>query len=300
VAYFDPSLYDQAANGYISIAPVTALQSPDSLPIQVNVYVRMEDAEFNQFTDARMPLTRGVVTESRDISGSEIQTFDLNPSSEICDNCALDYFGERPLSFRALLKRFVRTGQQTIPVDSTGPVKTLAVKFPILPAIHPSFDTGTATYTNLYSYLRYAFLAMRGGITKRIRVFSDLNFSPYCTAKVGLRGPTGSDPSESVAFESGPRSASSTGTVTFVPHTNGGIEFELPYYNMNLFSFSCADNQIGSLATGEMNNSYTKGYSFYADCLGDNTEGYVVEESSTGEDFSFSYYLGAPFYSVAV
>jgi hypothetical protein len=298
--YFEPESYDQAANGYISIAPVTALQSPDGLPIQVNVYVRMEDAEFNQFTDARMPLTRGVVTESRDISGSEIQTFDLNPSSEICDNCALDYFGERPLSFRALLKRFVRTAQQTIPVDITGPVKTLAVKFPILPSIHPTFDTGTASYTNLYSYLRYAFLAMRGGMTKRIRVFSDLTFSPYSTAKVGLRGPTGSDPSESIAFESGPRSAAATGTVTFVPHTNGGIEFELPYYNMNLFSFSCADNQVGSLAAGEMNTSYTKGYSFYADCLGDNTEGYVVEESSTGEDFSFSYYLGAPFYSVAV
>ena len=94
-------------NGYISVIPFTSLQSPDASDIKINVYVCSPDLQVNGFTNVNLYSSRAAYAESGDVGIDDTPlVIELNKSSATRDGLCEDYFGEQPLSFRSLLKRF--------------------------------------------------------------------------------------------------------------------------------------------------------------------------------------------------
>lgn len=283
--------YVTQTNGYFGVTPLTALQSPDGDSVEVNVYISSPDLKVNYLTDAYFPDER-VLAESR-VTMAEIETQVLNKSSASDEKISLEHFGERPVSFRALLKRYATTRSQAVSADATG-VKTLVAQFPILPRVIPTYGGLVTPTTSLFEYLRYAFMGMRGGMKKRIFLRGDFGLSALTQVKVTLNVEESSD-TLSNSYTTG-SNAAVTGTVTYVPYSNGGIEFEMPYYSTNLFNFAFADDGVGP-DNGSFVPAYLRNYTVAFDLIGSNSAGYLDEESATAEDFTFFRFQGAPYFT---
>merc|ERR1711916_88651 len=95
------------------------------------------------------------------------------------------------------------------------------------------------------------------------------------------------------------------GTLTYHVSSNGGIEYELPYYDINLFRF-CSNNDYGYTVA----NTFGQGQLGYV-TFGTNkysvtsvvknisgaTYSYIYDQS-TAEDFTLLRFQAAPFFSV--
>ncbi len=131
-------------NGYIGIVPFTQLTSPSSTPsVQVNVYVRSENLQLNGLSTYSMPTERTylssmleekiqaessftpakselISTQQGSISTKEISMLDLNESSATTQHICEEHFGEQPMSFRALLKRYVTHAKYSLTTSTLG------------------------------------------------------------------------------------------------------------------------------------------------------------------------------------
>nr|ULF99932.1 MAG: polyprotein [Marnaviridae sp.] len=277
------------SNGYIAIVPFTALQSPDNSSVSINIYVAGEDMCFNQLVDSNVSDASRYVTESADVSGGPDVKI-LNPSTATTAHISEEYFGEVPVSFRALLKRFTTTADI---VCAGSPNALTVLTAPIFPSDSADFTSGGALTPNLFAYLRYAYLGWKGGLRKRLFYYTVVEPGRLAALKVSLAAPGGSD-ATSFVFSAARENYYSKmlGTVSFVPHTNGGFEFELPFYTNNSFAISCNpdcypdfdtlfDSNVSRRYIASLLCAYTGGVS-------------IMEETASGEDFSFMRFQGAP------
>jgi hypothetical protein len=287
------SALSESLNGYIGIVPLTTLQSPDDSDISVNIYVRSDDLQVNQMAFINMPSVRDVITESEDLSTNEVTCIDLNDSSAIDSNVALEHFGERPVSFRQLLKRYVAT--HSVDHDAFVGLLVQRVWFPNIPTIKAAYGGPSTLQQDLFNYLRYAYVGVRGGVRKRLRFFNTGMDNINAQVKITMREPTSSTlpAPQTAAIVLG---NTLRGTVTFSPHTNAGIEFELPFYTNNLFVYSFADDLISFSGTSGMETLWSRQYEVSFDAY-DLSAGTIVEETAAAEDFSFLRYQGAPYFS---
>lgn len=301
------------ANGYIGLFPITELTSPDDSSVAVNVYVKSEDMMFNVPRQTYFPSRLGydvapallgdekesdVVTEAfQDLGVDPVSVCVLNPSSSTKEGVTELHFGEVPVSFRALLKRFAVTLKLTDSGDA-GLNKTISAHMTIIPLLQPSISSNMG-YPCLLNYLRPAYLCMRGGLRKRIH-FSGITAMDVCThMKVSLDAPSSSVQVPSIAYSTNPTADSPfEGTVTFVPHTNGGIECELPFYTNNLFGI--AGNVLTwDISDTAMETLVSRNYTVQYEVTGANLAIGVAEETATGEDFSLVRWIAAPPYTTA-
>lgn len=293
-----------ACNGYIGITPLTRLQSPDDSGVYVNVYVRSENMEFNVLTDTRLPTERfDASTESKTLSPVEVTCYDLNESTADTSRIAEEHFGERPLSFRSILKRFTTTAQVSTVSAGTAPNTYLALG-PIIPILMPQFNLAMVStdFVSLFSYMRYAYVGLRGGVRKRFHMRSGNKPSGTDQINVSLRNPT-STPIASMTVSSGTDTNANfvQGTVTFMPLTNGGVEAEFPFYTNNLFLISFAADLVGTNANNDMDTSWSRHFQMgvdSSDAAGITFR--LYENTATGEDFSFLRFQGAPYFSLAL
>jgi len=290
----------RSCNGFIYLVPFTTLQSPDDSDVEVNVYASCEDLRVNYITSNLFKTTRDVVTESGDMDTAidlDVTCFSLNPTSASEKGISTYYFGEEPLSLRSLLKRFTKSQVLSVGANAST-TKKLISQFNIYPDIQPAYGGSSATYVSFIGYLRYAFLAMKGGVRKRMRPALNSGFIPQAQCQITLDPPTQSIviPGASISTAS-PSGASINGTVTFVYDTNGGIEYELPYYSPNLFAFS-PQNTYSGVPSTMSSPLLSRAYTIENEIYGSSDAGVVIEESATAEDFMFMRFIGAPFYSV--
>ncbi len=296
------------ANGFIAAFPFTDLQSPDGSSISINVYAYCPNLQVNGATSSQMPSQR-ILTESGSadvvsnnvncIPSVEISRVTLNESTATTRDICLDHFGEQPLSFRSLLKRY--TGTQMI-TSTSGTGNTVTMVAQILPTNNlPNNATGASQNydMDLFTYLRYAYLGVRGSIRMRLRlktanVLSNLNW-----IKVGLMAPTGAFSNTSTTSSNVANLASLNGTTTFVPATNGGIEVEFPYYSSNLFQLNFSDvyDDAQTYADNMAQVWYRNMY-----CCFDNPSDSMAAvqfgiERASGEDFNLMRFCGAPPYN---
>jgi hypothetical protein len=296
-------------NGYIGVVPFTELQSPvDPDLVQVNVYVSGEDLQFNYLSDELMPSTRMMITESGDSEGpiidNMVSCIDLNESTGSAANSADYFFGEQPLSFRTALKRYTQSATGTVSALASNTSVLLVSNIMVPPS--PKFDGVAETNRSILKYLPYAFLAARGGMRKHVRIVnagasanSFISGNQSCMSASDDFVHSGSTGFTSSGGTNGYARCLQSGSVLCIPSTNGGLEFELPYYSNNLFHFSCANDWIGTNGTGEMTTEWMKYYNVRADlALSADTTVRYVEESAAAEDFTFMHYLGAPYYSI--
>jgi len=309
---FSSALYaSEYVNGFIYVVPFTELTSPNGSPISVNVFVRSSDMLFQQPTEDNMPTNRRVVAESADFHESKysgnVSCVRLNKMNLSLRGMSDLHFGEQILSFRSLLHRYVTTSTSTIASGNNGNFRLHYADDIIIRPFPTYGNVITNVAPTLVQYLPYAFLGSRGGVRKRFHLTQSSSSSKQASQSFGLlnrvcvhlspvAAPTGS----SITWLSTPAPSLMRGTVMFVPATNGGVEFELPYYSPNLFNFAFNSNYIGTNADNDMVGSWSTQFFVdveVADCSQDTNT--VMVESSIGDDFSFLRYTGAPFYKVA-
>lgn len=278
-------------NGYIGVVPFTALQTNDTSDyIEVNVYVRGKELRFNQLSSSKLPTERAILESHMELTPEEIKCVDLNPTTGSLDQCAMYTFGEIPTSFRALLKRYVRT--HNLSATATGYHSLTRYTGVMYQHAFPAYG-GTAATPHLLGYLPYAYVGVRGSMRKRVRMISDDPRQDYqAMATVSLGDNTNA---YALTLTSDHALARQIGSVEFVPSTNSGIEFELPLYTHNMCVVSFSDDMTGS---NVMSSSIIRSYVYdndvnvYVDDIVS-----VVEDSATGEDFTFLRYNGAPTFS---
>ena len=278
------------SNGYVYFTPLTKLQSPDSGDIGVNIYIRSHDMHFNALDMARMPTE--FTAESTLSPCEESNSIILNPTSASLDGINEIYFGEEPLSFRSYLRRFAISHAEDFS-KTTALKKFLFGDMRVVPFVYPNYGEATqpeANQPNLLSHLRYCFLSIKGGFRKRILIH-DLEPSPNAPAIISLEYQDAM--ANSVVSEaSGIGILNQTGGVMFVPQTNTGVEFEIPWYSTNTWGFSQtldyfpSDSLINRKSMYRYLLRYALGGS--ARVIG------LREYTAIAEDFSLSNFIAAP------
>jgi hypothetical protein len=289
----------ERTNGCIFVAPFTSLQSPDDSTIPVNVYVRAENLRVNFLSDRGMPSARQLRTESGDIGVSVNQDVSCVPlfkrSADL--SAASEYhYGEEPISFRALCKRFAVSSTHSI-AGAALTNQSIRIRERVFPPnLLPFGATAPTLPVDMFTYLRYAFVAARGGIRKRAHILGDFATRRYHQVKARNYITTSTDTS-SVTVLTTPVRATINGTVTFAPASNAGLEFEVPFYSDNLFWFSFADDMVGTNNSGEMLTEWNKLYDFEFDAPDTLPDTVVDFETAAAEDFTFMRFQGAPYYT---
>jgi len=300
----------QFTNGVLFVTPFTNLTSPITSSILVNVYVSCEDLRVNQIDHVNLPISRLVVTNSADYHSHafdmDVKSFHIVKSNFDDTGMCQHYFGESPVSFRALLKRYTTSSVIGCGTQSGASAQSIVCTFDNLPMSNPAYGaTFTPTYYNLslWHYLPYAFLGVRGSVRKRIHtvVNSSANImGPQQRSTVSI-GPISSSLTQTGVWAVDYSDLQQIGSVPFVPTTNGGIEVEIPFYSPNLFGFSFTnDLGISEVRTDEMITSWSTQSVFTSEFQGALGQSANVNiDSAVGDDFTFLRFCGAPFYSYA-
>lgn len=280
-------------NGFIYIRPFTKLTTPDDDGIDVNVYVRGRNMRYNYPDNARLPQDRVLLnTESASIDLVDYKCDDSNINS--------DYFGETVSNLRSLLHRYWR--EYLIDYVSNPVAQSPNQWFAIQNRFYPKNALpygSTTTNPTMWDYLRLAYLGMKGGIRRRTNI---VGFTPttYSFSKVSLRSMETTDPTLTLTnFLSADNTyviPTLRGTSTYLPAYNG-IEFELPYYNRNLFLPSFTDH---STHPAIFKIGYLRGYDFAfssPSAISSTTNNFIQGEAAISEDFNLMGFMGSPMFA---
>lgn len=290
----DPSAWNRIANGFIFFVPITEVQSNDGSDLNVNVFVKATDLDVNFPTTDYLPTSR-IMTQSRRIEDVDHSCVVLNPSGFQIRGVCQHYFGERPISFRALMKRFVSIQSLTHALAATD-TKAVAT-LPIIPPISPGFNVAPSGLTSILSYLCYAYLGKRGSLRYRVRL-RGVTTSTMDTTVVSHYSPATSTVATSLASFASSAQMRLEGSVEYIPATNGGIEFSVPFYTPNLYIPAGNDDPL-SLGTSNFNTFTERNYfvSFEFNAPGSTPTVTFLQEFATDEDFNMTYFYAAPPYS---
>lgn len=288
-----PAGWSNYGNGFIFVAPVTALQSPDGSDVTVNVYIRGEDMHFNYCDPNGLPQNRSTWAQSKDLNFDRTTCNDLAPTSSDMRTLNLDFFGEEPKSFRSLLKRF-HTTYTAMAGSDANTAKEIRMDLSIVPPLTPNTST-TDTQPGILSYLRYAFVGMRGSFRKRIRFLGLPTEGSFIRhVKVLLSTQSGGAFTNAVSVNvSGYSPSYEIGTATFVPTTNAAIEVEIPYYSSNLFYIAGNASPLDVSDTQYLLINL-RHYTVSLESAGSNGNLIIAEETNVGEDFLLARFIAPP------
>jgi hypothetical protein len=282
-----------AVNGFLFIAPFTKLQTPDGSDISINVYVYAEDMEFNRVTINFMPKNRAIDYQSGEyeVSNIEESCIPISTDSVSAPGLTDHFFGERILSLRSLFKRFVQTRIVSITPAANSAYVYRSTCYPDNPC--PIGTDGTATVVGLcpYNHNRACFLAQRGSTRHRVHSISDAAVTVNPCFVFNRDNESSTNTTCSTSAITGFNSFLS-GNIVFVPSTNGGIEFEVPFYSNNYFVWSDTVDPYYTRSGLPFDNFLLRGFSVVYYPPGTPSVFYVMEEFATGEDFQMSFWLG--------
>jgi hypothetical protein len=314
---FSPGDSDNSfALGFITVRPLNELVQPTDLAtVPVNVYVSCKDLLVAVPSENNLNVSRNyTITESEIVTESEVdkegQTHDtLLSTGADHDKACLMHFGEKIVSFRAAMKRYQNAGfyADTEAVAGLNECRVQGNLYPSIPSPLEAAERTDRGRTVLWNWLRYAYVGMRGGIRYRVRFISDQGGQSMENYVVARRNGQGSysDSTNSYAITGFTVTnaiirrygASWNGTTQYHLDSNGGVEFEVPYYSENIFQFSFDDTEGTSPLGG---NDVFINYGVKWDCiglarLGAGSSVAAVVDFATAEDFTFLRFQGAPF-----
>jgi hypothetical protein len=292
-------------NGFIGVTPFTELQSPDDSRVDINVYVSGCDMEFAVLSRDNIPNSRRlpgepvpVVLETQFLSDTAPVQVNLNPELYNSETVCTTHFGERYVSFRPLLKRYVST--YTFNIGPGSPNQLLRIRSLTNPSHSPAYfpePTSDVPAPSLMTYLPYAFMGARGGIRKRLHVRSYTPSDNVLNRVTITNYPTRSQTTYEVFWDARYSIMFQEGSVAFQPSTNSGIEFEVPYYSANYFHFSFSGDLVGPNTLNDMIFPFNRSYDARIEIESGTLDIDVVEDTAAAEDFTFFRFQGAPFYS---
>ena len=298
-------------NGYIEIRPINELIQPTSTsPVLVNVYVSSDDMEVMVPISENLPYHRDIpFTESRTVNDVGY----LNPKDGHTGKIHLDHFGEKIMSFRALLKRYATT--EVIARTDPTPTNGMWILFSRLYQ-RPASPVGEAAVSStepeiqrtLFDYLRFSYLGMRGGMRKRVipvsgdNTVGNLNYvrtllDPPLNQSSHNTGLFRYDADSILDIKTNVLHGELEGSVIHHLPTNGGIEFEVPFYHPDLFVFAF-NNTEGNRNTTDTDLGVTDEYTASWQTQISTTSGVTGDfalaiDSATAEDFTFLRFQGA-------
>jgi hypothetical protein len=295
----------EVSNGYLFVTPITELQSPDDGDIKINVWTWSDDMLFNNLTDEYMPYSRLIHEEEKafmmegDPSTEETTCFELNPTGARTDHIAQLHFGELPVSFRNLIKRFDTRYFDTNTTTDTGS-GWLSTALSLFPAPLPDFtnDLPVDDYPSLVAYLRLAYMAMRGGQKYRYHVHGIYEDHPMFQTKVFLYVPSPTTIVNSTTYYNGTnyRRQNFVGCAQYAPSTNAGVEFEVPMYTNNMFWW--ASSVYGANSTITEQNAL-RNVIIITDMSNKGICNVMIDQAAA-EDFCLMRFLAAPPYTYPV
>jgi hypothetical protein len=313
---FDPPDNNSYYMGYITIRPLNELVQPTDLAtVPVNVFVSCPDLEVAEpVPDAlgvsrSFTVTESLVTESAVVNGDPVTSDVLLPTGATHDKAHLMNYGEKIESFRAAMKRYTTIDayiETFSGLTGSNVLRIFGNLYPTIPRPYGGVVGNDSNEETLWNYLRYAYVGMRGGIRYRVRYMSNKNDNRIhehvrCTR------------TESVPFAANGNGIVVNnlaninqvynrlgmkweGSVLYHMSSNGGVEFELPYYSVNTFEFA---NNIAQ-GTGVYQNDIMVNETVQWDTVFpiDNANGTALAsvDMATAEDFTFLRFQGAPFH----
>lgn len=296
----------QHMNGFIVIFPLTELQSPALNSVHINVFIKFPDCEFNGFSsrtvvDAYMtwsaPPGPGLKAQSFKVQDS----IALNKSSNSPDVMNLLEFGEKPCSWRTLLKRYTTAVAQALTPTAEGRLKYV-LEAPIIPrqllSISDIHTNLVATQVHLLSRIRMAYLAMKGSHKYKVTGFSLGSPTPYDTAVVALHAPSTATVTPSLTNQ--PIAVGdvidSRGFNLYLPYSQPGVEVQLPFWNNNLFVWSQEQDPYVKGDSSQFMDTYAfRSWSFITpthNALTANTVRCQLQHA-IGDDFTLMYFVAA-------
>lgn len=291
--------------------------------VYVNVYVSCPDLQVAcpqgnlMNVNKDIPATPVVlaITESTLVSDVMVET-GATPehNSEV-------HFGERIISFRSMLRRFggVFGSRVSSPVGNGLTVWSMHHShYPYISNIISLASPGR-TYGSgqLWDYLRYAYMGMRGGTRYRYRVFNSESTNVTDYVKVSRLPQHLVDPTLTTFSEESVSNLDDAvkyirmnheGSILFHLSSNGGVEYESPYYSNNRFQFSFNDYEgtIPAIFSNEpqpYDEDYMTKETTYLqadlEChfSGTASDAIGTLELSVAEDFTFLRFNGAPYFT---
>jgi hypothetical protein len=306
--FIDLSVPDQElyANGYISVVPFTKLQSPDDQPINIHTSVYSDYMRFALPVDS-FPRSRLMYEVESGLCGDDIYHTTLNENNSNDTTIYMNHFGEAPISFRALLKRYMPV-YTYIAAAFSSVLYSQAVTTQILPEYAPAVGANSTSgkHVNLYSYLATSYLAMRGGVKKKIRAYG-LGGGSYAANRARLDAPTNVTPAfgiTNVDYAAAATGYNSLTTMSFngmilFGDNDKAMDLSIPFFSDNLFVFSC-NNTFYDVAISPFNNYLTRTCTFTVENRNASSFKTIWQEDmAVDEDFSFFHYLSATPYSMA-
>lgn len=294
------------SNGMFIVAPFTSLQSPNNSDIQVNVYVGSPDLGLNYLTDQNMPTRRDINiaaarsmepahTEAGEITESEsVSSMELNKSSANLDMSCTHHFGERPTTFNLLLKRFIHSASYELDTVGGFPAAGRCHDRNLPVNVLPFGASIPSGQFDLFSYLYYAYLGVRGGVNKRLHVYG-VTSRDTCQVKVTNVISSPAAPIGAIRVLR-PAQSFMAGTTTFLPGTNGGFEVRIPFYSNNLFLKSFSNDFIGDNNPDEMDTAWNKSAIYEVDLIPGASSVRLQIETAASCDFGFMRFEGAPYF----
>jgi hypothetical protein len=239
------------------------------------------------------------------------RTVDLKPSV---------FFGEKVVSFRALLKRYMLYATHNKCDASPGTSTAASIIFQVKQGPFPLYRGfagvprhGTKNEVNLtlLNYLARGFCGWRGSIRRKFQICGpnlnymakaarDIGSPTYATTWINIGDPSLTEVGvNDRLIDSQPPGW--TGESIFNVQTNSGVEVELPYFRPNRFSFARnthVNNGIGDDMSNKDFMVLNVTIPNYQSGLTTETwqSFHVDDYVAVGDDFSFFFYVGAPLF----
>lgn len=295
-----PSKSPDEYNGWIGVYPFTSLQSSDGSGVSINVYAYSPNLQVNALTSANMFTDRTLISpESGVVPASPPVMLQLNHSSADPTHICEEHFGEQPLSFRALLKRYVTT-KEISPTSAVATLKTFKHTFNIYYNNLLPYGSGAFVVYDLFSYLRYAYLGVRGGMRYRLSVEGAVSGTGN-DVRFNLEQATSSTTSTTTWDATIRNRAKLEGSATHTYLQNHSACAEFPFYSNNAWVFAPNDDLLDDSARSTFDPVWFRQASITfptSTATFTGTTGNMMFDTATAEDFSLIKFLGSPWYSI--
>lgn len=306
--YITPSKYVNSGP-YLYAAVLNELTAANDLPAYVNVYVSSDDLEVAQPAGLNT-IAQNIQFES---SFEDMRAYSsghnskstgayctINGKTSPLTNEYLQFYGERILSYRQLLKRDIIRYKEFNGASIRMSLSVLGLycsnMFPkvngTLAIPNQNTLTSTSLLTSLFDHLRYGYVAMRGGVR--------YTFEPVGLARVMGTVTARSDVLTESQYISTVAAIDDVfpvdqigGMIVPAARSSGLATFEIPFYSNTLFvpAFLPYIPSASLIYPQPLTNMYT---------LMSKTEGTETVAGnriycSVGEDFTFQHFQGSPF-----
>lgn len=312
-----------ALNGFLVFFPITTLQAPLAKSVHILVHARWKDLEFNAYTDDDVDAYSAMswvavgdlrvdednwISEEKSLhaQSAEVQTVhSMNKSSNIPQGLNIFEFGEKPCSWRTLLKRYECLLQAS--TTASGPSATTTLLLNVIPKPWIGVSdpkTGFTEYNpntwGSFQRVRLAYLGLRGSHKYRVMQTPYILNGDMEPVMIGLLYVTEADFSEDInlvaALDTVPFVWGVNGMTMFLPKTQGGIEFQLPHYTNNLWAFSANTDPYDTAFVKHIDRKcYKQWYlTLPQHYTSTNRTANIFVYHSIGDDFTFMRFTGAP------